>query len=367
MTYQQNCTLPTELLEQIAVEGMDALPELIRILINGAMRLEREQHLGAGPYERTPERKGHANGYKPKTVKTRVGEIEFEVPQVRQGKFYPDALKKGLRSERALTLALAEMYVQGVSTRRVAAITEQLCGTAVSSMQVSRASEKLDEVLEAWRTRPLGQIVYLYLDARYEKVRMDGQIRDAAILIASGVGRDGKRCILGVSVSLSEAKQHWRTMDYSTIEKLTSGDVDLSQNWNGAAMRARADRPTLQYAYPKEGYTGWMDNVAVLKDAPNMENAKLFVNFIMAPENAALISAFARYANGIKGSEEFMPDDMKDAPEVGPIDVVHQAHAVQDAPEVAIPAEFQAAGRFNPTCPPEVQELYTAIWTELQK
>lgn len=210
MTYQQNCTLPTELLEQIAVEGMDALPELIRILINEAMRLEREQHLGAGPYERTPERKGHANGYKPKTVKTRVGEIEFEVPQVRQGKFYPDALKKGLRSERALTLALAEMYVQGVSTRRVAAITEQLCGTAVSSMQVSRASEKLDEVLEAWRTRPLGEIVYLYLDARYEKVRMDGQIRDAAILIASGVGRDGKRRILGVSVSLSEAEQHWR-------------------------------------------------------------------------------------------------------------------------------------------------------------
>jgi len=210
MTYQQNCTLPTELLEQIAAEGMDALPELIRILINEAMRLEREQHLGAGPYERTPERKGHANGYKPKTVKTRVGEIQFEVPQVRQGNFYPDALEKGLRSERALTLALAEMYVQGVSTRRVAAITEQLCGTAVSSMQVSRASETLDEVLEAWRARPLGEIVYLYLDARYEKVRMDGQIRDAAILIASGVGRDGKRRILGVSVSLSEAEQHWR-------------------------------------------------------------------------------------------------------------------------------------------------------------
>ena len=210
MTYQTNCTLPQEILEQIAAEGLDALPELIRILINEAMRLERDQHLGAKPYERSPERKGYANGYKPKTVKTRVGEIQFEVPQVRQGDFYPDALEKGLRSERALILALAEMYVQGVSARRVAAITEQLCGTAVSSMQVSRAAEKLDEVLEAWRTRPLGEIVYLYLDARYEKVRMDGQIRDAAILIASGVGPDGKRRILGVSVSLSEAEQHWR-------------------------------------------------------------------------------------------------------------------------------------------------------------
>jgi transposase-like protein len=210
MTYQANCTLPEEILEQIAAEGLEALPELIRVLINEAMRLERDQYLGARPYERSPERKGYANGYKPKTVKTRVSKIQFEVPQVRQGDFYPDALEKGLRSERALTLALAEMYVQGISTRRVAAITEQLCGTAVSSMQVSRAAEKLDEILEAWRTRPLGKIIYLYLDARYEKVRMDGQIRDAAILIGSGVGRDGKRRILGVSVSLSEAEQHWR-------------------------------------------------------------------------------------------------------------------------------------------------------------
>ena len=224
MTYQPNCTLLTEeILEQIAAEGLEALPELIRILINEAMRLEREQYLGAGPYERTPERCGHANGYKPKTVKTRVGKIQFEVPQVRQGQFYPEALEKGLRSERALTLALAEMYVQGVSTRRVAAITEQLCGTAVTSMQVSRATEKLDEVLAAWRNRPLGERVYLYLDARYEKVRMDGQLRDAAILIASGVGQDGKRRILGVSVSLSEAEQHWRLFLEGLVERGLQG------------------------------------------------------------------------------------------------------------------------------------------------
>lgn len=210
MTYQPDCTLPNELLEQIAAEGFEALPELIRVLIDEAMRLERENHLGAGPYERTPERRGHANGYKPKTVKTRMGEIQFAVPQVRQGDFYPGALEKGLRSERALTLSLAEMYVQGVSTRRVAAITKQLCGTAVTSAQVSRAAALLDEILEAWRNRPLGKTIYLYLDARYEKVRMDGQIRDAALLMAAGVGPDGKRRILGVSVSLSEAELHWR-------------------------------------------------------------------------------------------------------------------------------------------------------------
>jgi transposase-like protein len=236
MTYQENCTLPQEILEMITAGGLDSLPELIRILVNEAMKLEREQHLGAEAYERTAERQGYANGYKPKTVKTRVGEIEFAIPQVREGDFYPAALEKGLRSERALTLALAEMYVQGVSTRRVAAITERLCGTTVSSTQVSRAAQKLDEVLEAWRTRPLDEIVYLYLDARYEKVRIEGQIQDAAILMAVGVGQDGKRRVLGVSVSLSEAQAHWRSFLESLQERGLTG-VKLIISDDHAGMR----------------------------------------------------------------------------------------------------------------------------------
>jgi putative transposase len=223
MTYQHDFTLPTELLEQLTQEGLEGLPEMIRILVNEAMRLERQNHLQARPYERTDGRRGYANGYKPKRVKTRVGEINFEVPQVREGGFYPDALEKGLRSERALMLALAEMYVQGVSTRKVAAITEQLCGTSVSSTQVSRAATMLDDVLEAWRKRSLGEVIYLYLDARYEKVRMDGQIRDAAILIASGVGKDGKRQILGLSVSLNEGEVHWRTFLQELITRGMKG------------------------------------------------------------------------------------------------------------------------------------------------
>jgi len=196
---------------------------LVRILVNEAMRLEREQYLGAGHYERTYERRGYANGYKPKMTKTRVGQIQFAVPQVRQGNFFPDALENGLQSERALSLALAEMYVQGVSTRRVAAITEQLCCTAVSSTQVSRVAALLDEALEAWRNRPLAEIAYLYLAARYEKVRMDGQIRPAAILIAAGVGNDGERRILGVSVSLSEAEQLWLLFLEELIERRLHG------------------------------------------------------------------------------------------------------------------------------------------------
>ncbi len=211
MTYQPDCTLSPALLEQLAANGLDALPDLIRIMINTAMQIERQRHLGVGPYERSPERQGYANGYKPKTVTTRVGDITFAVPQVRDGSCYPQALEKGLRSERALMLALAEMYVQGVSTRKVAAITEHLCGTSISSTQVSRAAAQLDGVLEGWRTRPLGVCPYLFLDARYEKVRQEGQVRDVAVLIASGVAPTGKRQLLGVSVALGEHEVHWRS------------------------------------------------------------------------------------------------------------------------------------------------------------
>ncbi|MBG0786643.1 MAG: IS256 family transposase [Anaerolineaceae bacterium] len=296
MTYQPNCTLPEEILEQIAAEGLEALPELIRVLINEAMRLEREQHLGAGPYERSPERKGYANGYKPKTVKTRVGEIQFDVPQVRQGDFYPDALEKGLRSERALTLALAELYVQGDSTRRVAAITEQLCGTAVNSMQVSRASEKMDEILEAWRTRPLGKIVYLYLDARYEKVRMDGQIRDAAILIASGVGPDGRRRILGVSVSLSEAEQHWRLFLEELIDRgLEEVQLIISDDHHGLRKARQAvftgvpwqrcqihlQQNASQYVPRKRMQAEVAADIRAVFNAPNRAHAKQYLKQIV--------------------------------------------------------------------------------------
>ena len=116
MTYREDSTLPGEILELVNDNGFDILPELIRLVFNTAMQVEREKYLGAAPYQRSPERRGHANGFKPKTVQTRVGDIQFEIPQVREGNFYPSALEKGLRSERALHLTFAEMYIQGVST-----------------------------------------------------------------------------------------------------------------------------------------------------------------------------------------------------------------------------------------------------------
>jgi spermidine/putrescine transport system substrate-binding protein len=149
---------------------------------------------------------------------------------------------------------------------------------------------------------------------------------------------------------LMKAKGTWRTFDYDTIGKMTSGDVDLSQTWNGAARRIRLQRPTAAYSFPKEGIEGWMDNVAVLKDAPNMENAKLWQNFLMDPENAALISDFAKYSNGIAGSDKFMK-------QLDP--------EFADSPEFKIPAGLEP--EFVPPCPKEVTDKYNKIWTALKK
>ena len=194
----------------LADEGFDGLSDAVTLLINEAMQIERSRHLGAEAYERTESRTGYANGYKPKTLKSRLGKLELSVPQVRDGSFYPQSLEKGLRSERALKLAVAEMYVQGVATRKVKAITEQLCGFEISSSDVSRAASLLDDCLSAWRTRSLEEYPYLYLDARYEKVRHQGCVIDSAVLVAYGIDTEGKRSILGVSVSLSESEVHWR-------------------------------------------------------------------------------------------------------------------------------------------------------------
>jgi transposase-like protein len=199
-----------QVLELLIENGFEGMAQAMTLLLNEAMKLERSAFLRALPYERTPERRGHANGFKAKTVHTRVGDLELAVPQTRDVPFYPSSLERGQRSERALKLALAEMYLQGVSTRKVTAVMEELCGFDVTSTQVSRAVKALDEELTQWRNRPLGEIAYLLLDARYEKVRVGGAVASCALLVAVGITPEGHRSILGVSVSLSEAEVHWR-------------------------------------------------------------------------------------------------------------------------------------------------------------
>ena len=244
MTYHDDFTLSASLLEQLSTQGLGALPDLFQVLLNAAMQIERQKHLGAAPQERTPERMGHANGYKDKTLNTRLGQITVAVPQVREvdgqgGGFYPQSLERGTRSERALKLALAEMYVQGVSTRKVAAITEQLCGFAVSSTQVSQAAQQLDATLAAWRQRPLSATPYVYLDARYERVRQNGLVQKAAVLIAVGVDEEGKRTVLGVSVALSEHEVHWRQFLQSLVARGLCGVQLVTSNAHEGLKAAR--------------------------------------------------------------------------------------------------------------------------------
>jgi transposase-like protein len=139
------------------------MADAMRLMLNEAMRIERSQVLEAAPYQRTEKRRGYANGFKAKTVSTRLGEMALEVPQVRGDvQFYPSALERGLRSERALKCAIAEMYVQGVSTRKVTEVMRELCGLDVSSTQVSRATKLLDEELDRWRNRPIGEVPYVF-------------------------------------------------------------------------------------------------------------------------------------------------------------------------------------------------------------
>jgi transposase-like protein len=219
MTHQPHPSVTRQVVQLLAEHGFDGMAEAMEKLFNECMKIERQQALGVGPYQRGEARHGQANGFKPKTLKTRIGPLHLAVPQVRGAEFYPSALERGTRSEKAWRLALAEMFVQGVSTAKVTKITEQLCGCQVSSSDVSRAAALLDEELTKWRNRPLGEFKYLIVDARYEKVREAGCVRDCSVLLAVGVDAAGHRSILGVSVSLSEAEVHWREFFKSLIAR----------------------------------------------------------------------------------------------------------------------------------------------------
>ena len=249
MTLHQNNTALSQIYDILVDAGMTGFADALTVLLNEAMKLERTAHLNAQPYERSELRRGHANGYKPKTVRTRVGEVTVDVPQVRDGNFYPGALEKGCRSERALKAALAEMYLQGVSTRKVAAITEELCGFDVSSSTVSRATAELDDLFSQWRERPLAAYRYVMLDARYEHIRHGGKVISAAVLLAIGVSEaEGKREVLGVSVSLSEQEVHWRNF-LQALKKRGLHGVQLlvSDAHEGLLAAKRAVFPTVAW------------------------------------------------------------------------------------------------------------------------
>jgi putative transposase len=196
------------------LDDPDFLHEIVERVLQELLEAEMTEHLGAAVHERTDARKGHRNGHKPRTLRTRVGTLNLLVPQDREGTFSTRLFSRYQRNEKALCLALMEMYIEGVSTRKVKDITEELCGTSFSRNLVSQLASRLDSELEAWRNRRLEAEAYPYLfvDARYEKVRVDGRVIGQGVLVVSGVRDDGMREILAVEVADTESEATYQEL-----------------------------------------------------------------------------------------------------------------------------------------------------------
>jgi transposase-like protein len=206
--------LDEELVQGALLDDPAFLRQIVEGIIQHLLEAEITEHLGAAPHQRTENRKGHRNGYKARKLKSRVGTLELLVPQEREGTFSTQLFSRYQRNEKALTLALMEMYVEGVSTRKVKEVTEELCGTSFSKSTVSRLATELDSELEEWRSRPLTAEAYPYLfvDARYEKVRVGCRIVNEGVLVVSALRDDGYREILGVEVADVESEATYQEL-----------------------------------------------------------------------------------------------------------------------------------------------------------
>jgi len=204
----------------------DGVRRFLEAVIQQVMSVEVEDHLGAARHERAADRSGYRNGSKPRSFKTRVGELALEIPQVRGCEPYrPGLFNKWQRSERALLVACGEMYFQGVSTRKVREVLEQMCDSEISAMTVSRVAGELDEKLAEFRARRLDQSSwpYLMIDARYEKVRVEGKVVSQAVLVVVGFTGEGRREVLDWRVGDSESEQHWGEVFKSLKDRGLSG------------------------------------------------------------------------------------------------------------------------------------------------
>lgn len=208
---KRNSSISREELKRVLMEDADFLKPLMQMVLQEVLEAEMDEALGASKGERSTERKGYRSGYYSRQLVTRVGKLELRIPQDRQGRFSTEVFERCQRSEKAFVTVLAEMYIQGVSTRKVRAVTEELCGHAFSASTVSALNVRLDEELAAFAGRRLEvEYPYLILDARYEKVRLDGVIRSQAVLVAIGITWEGRREVLGIELAGRESQSSWR-------------------------------------------------------------------------------------------------------------------------------------------------------------
>ena len=240
-----------EVAQGILLDNPTFLKEIVERVLQELLEAEMTEHIGASPYERTGTRTGQRNGYKPRALRTRVGTLNLLVPQDREGTFSTRLFARYQRNEKALVLALMEMYVEGVSTRKVKEVTEELCGTSFSKSLISSLAVSLDSELSAWRKRRLEAKAYSYLfvDARYEKVRVDGRVVSQGVLLVSGVREDGFREILAVEVADTESEATYQEMfrslkgrGLSGVELVVSDDhgglkAAIARNFQGAAYQ----------------------------------------------------------------------------------------------------------------------------------
>jgi putative transposase len=235
--------LDTELVQEVLLDDPSFLGEIVERVVQQVLETEMTEHIGAALYERTENRTGQRNGYKPRTLRTRVGTLNLLVPQDREGTFSTRLFSRYQRNEKALTLALMEMYVEGVSTRKVKEVTEVLCGTSFSKSLISSLAGSLDAELQAWRNRRLEAEAYPYLfvDARYEKVRVGSRVVSQGVLIVSGVRDEGMREILAVEVADTESEATYQELFRSLKTRGLSG-VELVVSDGHEGLKAAITR-----------------------------------------------------------------------------------------------------------------------------
>lgn len=239
--------------KEVLLGQEDFLRPLVREVVQQVLEAEMDEALGAEKGERTPNRQGYRSGYYGRTLVTRVGKLELRVPQDRQGRFRTEIFERYQRSEKALVAALTEMYVQGVSTRKVKAVTEELCGHEFSASTISRMKQSLDKELEKFASRRLEDAYpYLILDARYEKIREHGVIRSQAVLVAIGIDWEGRRCVLAVELANRESISSWKEFVMALKQRGLKGvDFVVSDDHPGlrAAIREALPEAAWQRCY----------------------------------------------------------------------------------------------------------------------
>lgn len=293
---QYNITVDDEVLKGLFT-GDKGMSQLLEQVLNQVLNAQASEQLQAGPYERAEDRQGYRNGTRPHPLTTRVGTLTLRVPRLRNGNFSTEMFARYQRSEQALLLALVEMVIQGVSTRKITAITEELCGAEFSKSTVSELCKRLDPVVQAWNGRNLKEKKYPFVlvDAIVLKIREDGRVRARSVMIATGVNEEGYREILGMMVGDSESTASWSEFfSWLKSRDLRGVDIVVSDSHSGLvkALQAQFQGSTWQRcqthfmrnfmdATPKSLHDELYGKVRAILDAPDVPTARLLMNKVV--------------------------------------------------------------------------------------